>query len=85
MNVTQIITQLREERAALDEAIAVLERIARSGPRGRGRPPNWMSGTSSDEVGAAGPKRVFSAATKKKMAEAQRRRWEAYRKAKEQA
>jgi hypothetical protein len=84
MNVTQIIMQLREERAALDEAIAVLERIARSGPRGRGRPPNWMSGTSG-EGGAVSPKRVFSAATKKKMAEAQRRRWEAYRKAKEQA
>jgi hypothetical protein len=85
MNVTQIITQLREERAALDEAIAVLERIARSGPRGRGRPPNWMSGTASGEGGAASPKRVFSAATRKKMAEAQRKRWEAYRKAKEQS
>ena len=84
MNVTQIIAQLREERAALDEAIAVLERIARSGPRGRGRPPNWMSGMHSGNGGADNPKRVFSAATKKKMAEAQRRRWEAYRKAKEQ-
>ena len=85
MNVTQIITQLREERAALDEAIAVLERIARSGPRGRGRPPNWMSGTPTCEGGDVSPKRVFSAATKKKMAEAQRKRWEAYRKSKEQA
>ena len=84
MNVTQIITELREERAALDEAIAVLERIARSGPRGRGRPPNWMSGTGGGEEAAASPKRVFSAATKKKMAEAQRRRWEAYRNAKEE-
>ena len=84
MNVTQIINQLREERAALDEAIAVLERIARSGPRGRGRPPNWMAGTTSGEGGAVSPKRIFSAATKKKMAEAQRKRWEAYRKAKEQ-
>ena len=80
MNVTQIITQLREERTALDEAIAVLERIARSGPRGRGRPPSWLSG-----VTAAGSRRVFSTATRKKMAEAQRKRWEAYRKAKEQS
>ena len=85
MNVTLIISQLREERTALDEAIAVLERIARTGPRGRGRPPSWMSGAPSGDGGDAGPKRVFSAATKKKMAEAQRRRWEAYRKAKEQA
>lgn len=80
MNVSQIITQLREERTALDEAIAVLERIARSGPRGRGRPPSWLSG-----VTGGGDKRVFSAATRKKMADAQRRRWEAYRKAKEQS
>jgi hypothetical protein len=79
MNVTQIITQLREERTALDEAIAVLERIARSGPRGRGRPPTWLSG----ETTGGGSKRVFSPATRKKMAEAQRRRWEAYRKAKD--
>jgi len=80
MNVTQIITQLREERTALDEAIAVLERIARSGPRGRGRPPSWLSG-----VTGGSSTRVFSAATRKKMAEAQRKRWEAYRKAKEQS
>lgn len=80
MNVSQIITQLREERTALDEAIAVLERIARTGPRGRGRPPSWLSG-----VTVGGSRRVFSAATRKKMAEAQRKRWEAYRKAKEQS
>jgi hypothetical protein len=81
MNVTQIISQLRDERAALDEAIAVLERIARSGPRGRGRPPGWLSGVSD---GGAASKRIFSSATRKKMAEAQRKRWEAYRKAKAQ-
>ena len=81
MNVTHIISQLRQERTALDEAIAVLERIARSGPRGRGRPPNWLSGM----VTRGGSKRVFSAATRKKMAEAQRKRWEAYRQAKEQS
>jgi hypothetical protein len=75
MNVTQIIAQLREERAALDQAIAVLEKIARSGPRGRGRPPSWLSSVSN----AAGPKRTFSAATRKRMAEAQRKRWAAYR------
>jgi hypothetical protein len=77
MNVTQIIAQLREERAGLDQAIAVLEKIARSGPRGRGRPPSWLTGMNS------GPKRTFSAATRKRMAEAQRKRWAAYRKDKE--
>lgn len=81
MNVTQIIAQLREERAALDQAIAVLEKIARSGPRGRGRPPGWLTPGMNN----SGPKRVFSAATRKRMAEAQRKRWAAYRKAKEGA
>jgi hypothetical protein len=78
MNLTLIISQLREERAAVDEAIAIFERIAQFGPRGQGRPPKWLSADKS------GSKRVFSAATRKKMAEGQRRRWEAYRKAKEQ-
>jgi hypothetical protein len=78
MNLTSIISELREERAAVDEAIAILERIAQSGPRGKGRPPKWLSTDKS------GSKRVISAATKAKMAEGQRRRWEAYRKAKEQ-
>ena len=75
MNVTQIIAQLREERAALDQAIAVLEKIARTGPRGRGRPPSWLSSVNN----ATEPKRTFSAATRKRMAEAQRKRWAAYR------
>jgi hypothetical protein len=80
MNVTQIIAQLREERASLEQAIAVLEKIARAGPRGRGRPPSWLSASVN-----SGPKRTFSAATRKRMAEAQRKRWAAYRKEKEGA
>jgi hypothetical protein len=78
MNFTLIISQLREERAALDEAIAIFERIAQSGPRGQGRPSKSLLADKG------GSKRVLSAATRKKMAEGQRRRWEAYRKAKEQ-
>jgi hypothetical protein len=79
MSVIQIIAQLREERAALDEAIAVLERLARSDQLRRGGPPGQLS-----EAAESASKRVFSAATRKKMAEGQRKRWEAYRKAKEQ-
>jgi hypothetical protein len=78
MNWASIINELREERAALDEAIAIFERIAQSGPRGQGRPTKWLSAEKDAS------KRVLSAATRKKMAEGQRRRWEAYRKAKEQ-
>lgn len=78
MNLTLVISQLRKERAALDEAIAIFERIAQFGPRWQEGTPNWLSADKS------GSKRVLSAATRKKMAEGQRRRWEAYRKAKEQ-
>ncbi len=78
MNVTQMLAELRQERAALDDAILALERIARSGARGRGRPPSWLSASS------AAPKRVLSAATKKKMALAQRKRWAEYRKQQQQ-
>ena len=75
MNVSQMIAALREEHAAIEDAIAVLERIARSGTRGRGRPPSWLSAHTN-----AAPKRELSAATKKKMAIAQRKRWAEYRK-----
>jgi hypothetical protein len=78
MNLTLIIDQLRAERAALDEAIAIFERIGQSGTRGPGRPEKRLS------AGKSGSKRVFNGATRAKMAEGQRRRWEAYRKAKEQ-
>ena len=73
MNVTQMITELRSEREALTQAIDVLERIAGARRRGPGRPPTWLAT-------AAGVKRVFSAATRKKMALAQRKRWAAARK-----
>ena len=80
MNVTQMIAALRAEREALNDAIAVLERLAHSHRKGRGRPPAWL--TAATRGSALRPKRVFSAATKKKMALAQRKRWAAFRKAK---
>jgi hypothetical protein len=44
MNITKMLSELRAEHATISEAIMVLERIARSGPRRRGRPPAWMTG-----------------------------------------
>lgn len=44
MNLVRIITELREEKSRLDEAIVVVERLALgSGHKRRGRPPKWMS------------------------------------------
>jgi len=42
MNLTKILSELRQEREQIDEAILSLERLAASsGPR-RGRPPAWL-------------------------------------------
>ena len=81
MNVNQMIIELRSEREALDQAIAVLERLARTQRRRRGRPPAWLSLSNSSSPDSK--QRVMSAETRKKMAIAQRKRWAAYRKAKE--
>ena len=42
MDVTKILTELREEREQLEEAIISLERLARGRGKRRGRPPAWL-------------------------------------------
>lgn len=42
MDIAKMLQELREERAAVEEAILVLERIAVGRGRRRGRPPAWM-------------------------------------------
>lgn len=70
MNLTPILTELRAEQQRLDEAIISMERLAAlSGVRRRGRPPTWLAASR------AGVRRPVSAATRKKMATAQRKRW----------
>lgn len=43
MDVTKILSELREERERIEEAILSLERLARGRGRRRGRPPAWLS------------------------------------------
>jgi len=43
MDVTKILSELRQEREQIEEAIMSLERLARGRGRRRGRPPAWMS------------------------------------------
>lgn len=43
MDVSKILTELREERQQIEEAIVSLERLARGRGRRRGRPPSWMA------------------------------------------
>lgn len=82
MEITKMLAELREERAALDEAIAVLARMAASKPGRRGRPPAWLSAARAGEKGDR-PKRELSEATRQKMARAQKKRWAAFRRAKQ--
>jgi hypothetical protein len=81
MDILKMLAELRAERDRLREAILVVERLA-IGSRGkrRGRPPKWMSAANTadaTEVEEPRKRRRFSAATRRKMAEAQKRRWAA--------
>ncbi len=80
MNVTQMISELRAERASIEEAIVVLERLVSKQPGRRGRPPAWLASVKASAGQTSKPtgvKRVFSAATRKKMALSQKKRWAA--------
>jgi len=81
MELLKMIAELRAERAAIDEALTALEKIARSQGKRRGRPPAWLKIVGGAAQAPEGRTRVFSEDTRKRMAEAQKRRWAAYRKA----
>ena len=85
MDVTKLLTELREQRDLLMQAITALERLALGGGKRRGRPPKWAA-TATDSASApvarVRKKRVISADARKRMAEAQKKRWAAVRKAK---
>jgi hypothetical protein len=51
MDILKMIAELREERERLDEAIVVLEKLSKTGPPRRGRPPAW-----SRAAGATAPR-----------------------------
>jgi hypothetical protein len=43
MDINKMLAELRNEREQVEQAIMVLERIARGQGKRRGRPPAWMS------------------------------------------
>jgi hypothetical protein len=43
MDVAKMLSDLRQEREALEEAILTLERLARGRGKRRGRPPAWLA------------------------------------------
>jgi hypothetical protein len=76
MDILKMIAELRSEKAAVDETLMVLEQLARTQGKRRGRPPSYMS-----QGHGLRKRKPFSEATKKRMAASQRKRWAAYRKA----
>jgi hypothetical protein len=87
MDIHSILAELRSEKDRLEEAILTIERLAAgSVAKRRGRPPKWMASVKAATASSSAPKkrRRFSAATRKRMAESQRKRW-ASRKATAQA
>ena len=42
MDINRILTDLRQEREQIEDAIVSLERLARGRGKRRGRPPGWM-------------------------------------------
>jgi len=74
MDLTKMLGELKSELYAVDQAILVLARIAAGRGRRRGRPPKWM--TSAAPPASDGSKTFTrSAATRARMAAAQRERW----------
>jgi hypothetical protein len=51
MDVTKILTELRQEREQIEEAIVTLERLANGRAKRRGRPPAWMTAVSTKRRG----------------------------------
>jgi hypothetical protein len=43
MDIVKMLADLHQEREQIDEAILVLERLARGHGKRRGRPPAWMT------------------------------------------
>jgi hypothetical protein len=50
MDVSKILTELRQERQQIEEAIISLERLARGRGKRRGRPPAWMAAAAASNA-----------------------------------
>ena len=79
-----MLSELRSELQHIEEAILVVQRLAAGGAKRRGRPPKWMASqaeTRLEPMPVGRTRKPFSAATRRKMATAPRKRWAAVRKA----
>jgi len=82
MDILKMLSDLRSARNQIEGAILVLERLARGQVKRQGQPPKWMPESMRPESALADSrkKRVVSPEARRRMAEAQRKRWAAVRK-----
>lgn len=101
MKLLEMIANLKQERAGLDEAILTLERLAVNSGEGKrpGRPPAWMrqatnaNATKKPESAVSAPSpttnvktgRTFTRAQRTEQAKRMKSYWRAKRKAAKQA
>jgi hypothetical protein len=48
MDLTEMLAELRAERQQIEQAIIILERLARGRGKRRGRPPLWMTSPAAE-------------------------------------
>lgn len=78
MNLTTVIDELKSQRDTLEQAVFALERLR--GPR-RGRPPGWLKKpVAVENAPQSNGRKPFSLATRRKMAQSQKKRWAQARK-----
>jgi hypothetical protein len=84
MDFKKILAELYSERERLDQAIFALEKIGgATGAKRRGRPPKWLAEAKGSEFAAPAPKkRTLSPEARKRIADAQKKRWAAAKKSK---
>jgi hypothetical protein len=75
MDLTGIIEGLRQQRDQIDEALRALEEVA-PGTTSKGAPTSAHSTNSTGKK-----KRIMSAAARRSIAEAQRKRWAKWKRA----
>lgn len=80
VDLVKIISELRKERAAVEDALVYLEQLARTQGKRRGRPPAYLASRGMEPTLPTAKRKPMSEATKKKMAAAQKKRWAEYRK-----
>jgi hypothetical protein len=75
----EILGSLRRKRQAIEEAILIIERLARDSGQRAGAPPPWVKKAQSEPGKAVPKKRRLTPQGRKRIADAMKKRWAAKR------